>query len=154
MSSQTRMVMAICQGTVIDHVQAGQGINVVNLLGLAKSEYKITIGINLASADIGRKDIIKISDHSLLPDQVEQIGVFAPQATVNFIENYEVKRKIQVESPSKIRGVFSCPNDVCITYVEPITTLFYVQEHKHQVELRCHYCERIFPRTMLEGSLQ
>ena len=151
--SKTRSVMAIRCGSVIDHVPAGQGIKVLQVLGLSSSDYQITVGLNLSSERVGRKDLIKITDKQLSAYELSEVGVFAPQATINIIEEFQVSQKMHASMPDTISGLLRCPNINCISRYENIKTQFAVQQHKHQVELRCHYCECTFPRAALEEDV-
>jgi aspartate carbamoyltransferase regulatory subunit len=149
--SKMLSVQAIRQGTVIDHIPTGQGITVLHVLGLTTPSQQITIGLHLASDRLKQKDLIKITDKLLATDEICQVGVFAPQATINIIADYQVCEKIHVQMPTQINALLLCPNPRCITHHEQVDTLFYVQQNKQQVELCCHYCERVFPRSALEG---
>lgn len=65
MNKKERLVAAIQNGTVIDHIPTEKTFQVVNLLGLENLDSPITIGVNLTSKKINRKGIIKISDKFL-----------------------------------------------------------------------------------------
>ncbi len=60
MNKSQLQVEAIHNGTVIDHIPAGQGIKILQLFGLAQTHEKITVGLNLPSKALGAKDIIKV----------------------------------------------------------------------------------------------
>lgn len=83
-------VEAIKRGTVIDHIPAQIGFKLLSLFKLTETDQRITIGLNLPSGEMGRKDLIKIENTFLSEDQVDQLALYAPQATVNRIDNYEV----------------------------------------------------------------
>ncbi len=87
-------VEAIKRGTVIDHIPAQIGFKLLSLFKLTETDQRITIGLNLPSGEMGRKDLIKIENTFLSEDQVDQLALYAPQATVNRIDNYEVVAKI------------------------------------------------------------
>ena len=57
-----RLVAAIKNGTVIDHIPASKTYLVANILELQSIEQPITIGNNYISKKVGRKGIIKVSD--------------------------------------------------------------------------------------------
>ena len=86
-------VEAIKRGTVIDHIPAQIGFKLLSLFKLTETDQRITIGLNLPSGEMGRKDLIKIENTFLSEDQVDQLALYAPQATVNRIDNYEVVGK-------------------------------------------------------------
>ena len=55
-------VEAIVNGSVIDHIPAGQGINILKhfrMLDTQRTGAKITVGFNLPSKTMGLKDLIK-----------------------------------------------------------------------------------------------
>jgi aspartate carbamoyltransferase regulatory subunit len=83
-------VEAIKRGTVIDHIPAQVGFKLLTLFKLTETEQRITIGLNLPSGEMGRKDLIKIENTFLTDEQVNQLALYAPQATVNRIDDYEV----------------------------------------------------------------
>ena len=107
-------VEAIKRGTVIDHIPAQIGFKLLSLFKLTETDQRITIGLNLPSGEMGRKDLIKIENTFLSEDQVDQLALYAPQATVNRIDNYEVVGKSRPSLPERIDNVLVCPNSNCI----------------------------------------
>jgi aspartate carbamoyltransferase regulatory subunit len=149
--NKTLSVAAIETGTVIDHIPAGQGINVLRVLNLIPANYQVTLGLNLSSNGMdGYKDLIKIAGRWLTEQEAGQVSIFAPNATVNIIENFKVASKVQVRMPEVISGLLLCPNPKCVTRHEAVTTCFHVQPSKQQVGLFCVYCERSFACAALE----
>ena len=59
MGKKERLVAAIENGTVIDHIPAEKTFHVVNLLGLQQLDTPVTIGVNYKSSKVGCKGIIK-----------------------------------------------------------------------------------------------
>ena len=106
-------VEAINRGTVIDHIPAQVGFKLLTLFKLTETEQRITIGLNLPSGEMGRKDLIKIENTFLTDEQVNQLALYAPQATVNRIDNYEVVSKSHPNLPDRIDSVLVCPNSNC-----------------------------------------
>lgn len=86
-------VEAIKRGTVIDHIPAQIGFKLLTLFKLTETDQRITIGLNLPSGEMGRKDLIKIENTFLTDEQVNQLSLYAPDATVNRIDEYEVVGK-------------------------------------------------------------
>lgn len=111
-------VEAIKRGTVIDHIPAQIGFKLLSLFKLTETDQRITIGLNLPSGEMGRKDLIKIENTFLSEDQVDQLALYAPQATVNRIDNYEVVGKSRPSLPERIDNVLVCPNSNCISHAE------------------------------------
>ncbi|RMH69118.1 MAG: aspartate carbamoyltransferase regulatory subunit [Gemmatimonadetes bacterium] len=142
---KTMKVDAIRNGTVIDHIPAGRGLRVLEILESEEDQQKdlITIGLNLISGAYGRKDIIKIENRELTVNEVNQIALIAPEATLNIIRDFEVTEKKTVELPEKIEGLMHCPNPNCVTSDETIHTRL-LRVSRTPVRLRCAYCERVF----------
>ena len=62
MNKKERLVAAIENGTVIDHIPTEKTYAVANILDLRSLDTEVTIGYNYLSKKIGRKGIIKIED--------------------------------------------------------------------------------------------
>ena len=60
MSDNLLRVQPIRNGTVIDHIKAGRGKKVLDILSLSGSDTTISLLINVQSKIQERKDIIKI----------------------------------------------------------------------------------------------
>lgn len=151
--NETLPVSAIKNGTVIDHITSGQALRIIRLLSLQNSRCKITIGLNLPSKRLGTKDLIKIESRVLTAYEANEIVVFAPAATINVIESFQVINKIKTHLPEFMKKVFICPNPVCITHTEAIDSNFSIHENKKQIKLICLYCEKIFDRDQVEVLL-
>lgn len=137
-------VEAINCGTVIDHIPARIGFKLLTLFKLTETDQRVTIGLNLPSNAQGSKDLIKIENVFLTEAQVNQLAIYAPRATVNCIENYEVVRKMVPSLPERIDEVLSCPNSNCISRSEPVHSGFSVRARDGEVLLKCKYCEKEF----------
>ncbi|MBI2134408.1 aspartate carbamoyltransferase regulatory subunit [Candidatus Woesearchaeota archaeon] len=134
-------ISAIKEGTVIDHIPSNVTLKVAEILNLDDVAGIISIATNLPSKKMAKKGIVKIGDKLLTQDEVNKIAVIAPDATVNIIENYNVKRKLKVLLPDIIEKIVKCSNPNCITNNEKAETRFYVL-NKTPLKLKCHYCER------------
>jgi aspartate carbamoyltransferase regulatory subunit len=142
--SKTFKVSSIQNGTVIDHIYCGRALQILRLLKLAQHKKQVSLGLNLESKSLGSKDLIKVEDKELSPDEVKQIAVFSPNITLNIIENHKVKKKILLSSPEFIRDFLYCPNSNCITSSESIKSSFEVLIRQKSSNLRCCYCEKVF----------
>ena len=151
--SKTLSVSAIKNGTVIDHIAPPQALRLIRLLRLLDSKNKVTVGLNLPSKHIGRKDLIKIENRVLTNIEANEIVVFAPQATINIIEDFEVIKKMTTHLPESMASVFICPNPTCITHCEPIESFFYIDEQGRQIKLTCRYCEKVFDRDLVKVGI-
>ncbi|UEC43944.1 MAG: Aspartate carbamoyltransferase regulatory chain [Methanothrix sp.] len=136
-------VTPIGNGTVIDHIPAGQALNVLKILGIDRTtEATISVLMNVASRRSGRKDIVKVEDRELREEEVNRISLIAPGATINIIRDRKVVEKRTVDMPDQIVGVLRCPNPSCISNTnEPIRSQLLVKS-KNPVILRCVYCEQ------------
>ncbi|MDA0150370.1 MULTISPECIES: aspartate carbamoyltransferase regulatory subunit [Vibrio] len=153
MVKQTQLqVEAIRNGSVIDHIPANVGIKVLKLFKMHKSNQRITIGLNLPSSALGGKDLIKIENVYLTEDQANQLALYAPKATVNQIEEYKVVNKLNLSLPERIKNIFVCPNSNCISHGEPVESNFKVQQKAEDIQLKCHYCEKVFSREIMQDA--
>jgi aspartate carbamoyltransferase regulatory subunit len=134
-------VSKIESGTVIDHVAAGQALNVLAILGIDGTDGEVvSIGMNIPSDRLGRKDVVKVENRELSEGEVDVLSLIAPAATINIIRDYEVVEKHRLERPAEIFGVFRCPNPNCIsTEDEPVESHFEVLDDG----VRCVYCDTI-----------
>lgn len=146
--SEKMQVEAICKGTVIDHIAAGQGLKILNRLHLINDKMRLTVGLNLPSGQFGSKDLIKVENWLFSKDEANELALLAPNATVNIIENYRVVSKFNMELPEVLVGIFPCPNTNCITHSEPVDSKFTIKTEYEQVRLRCHYCEELFNKKL------
>ncbi|QFI55942.1 aspartate carbamoyltransferase regulatory subunit [Aeromonas simiae] len=149
--SEKLQVEAIRNGSVIDHIPACQGIKILKLFQLIETRERITVGFNLKSAALGKKDLIKIENTQLTEEQANQLALFAPKATVNIIEEFEVVKKHHLTLPECIEGVFECPNSNCISHNEPVASHFAVREVKGAVRMKCKYCEKSFTQDIVSA---
>ena len=147
---ETMAVEAIEIGTVIDHIPAGQGLNVLARIQKVDADARLTVGLNLRSQTSGLKDIIKVEDWLFSEQDAAEMALYAPKATVNIIEHYKVVKKFKIGLPEQFKGIFACPNSNCISNSEPVQTLFRVREKHSTIELRCHYCERSFAASLFK----
>lgn len=139
-------VEAIENGTVIDHIPAGQGLAILRQFKLLDYGHAVTVGFNLSSKQHGCKDIIKITGVGLDEQSANRLALFAPEATVNTIHDFKVIQKRHLTLPDEIMEVFRCPNSNCASINEPVKSRFYVKKHQQQTRLKCHYCEKTFSR--------
>ena len=129
----------IKNGIVIDHIEAGKGMEIYNFLNLAELNCTVALIMNVPSKKTGKKDIIKIDADIAL--DLDVLGYIAPETTVNFIKDGELKEKRKVELPKTVKNVIKCKNPRCITSVEQgIDHVFNLVDKEKRV-YRCIYCE-------------
>jgi aspartate carbamoyltransferase regulatory subunit len=136
-------VRPIKNGTVIDHIAAGQALNVLKILEIyGTSDAVVSVVMNVGSRKLEKKDIVKVENRELREEEVNRIALIAPAATINIIRNYKVMEKSKVDLPNEIIGVVRCQNPSCISNTsEPIKSRMVVKA-KNPVLLRCIYCEQ------------
>jgi aspartate carbamoyltransferase regulatory subunit len=147
---KTMAVASICNGTVIDHILAGQALRIVCLTDLANHRKQVTVGMNLPSKSLGYKDIVKVEAWELTPSQVNQISIFAPQATISIIRNFQIFHKYKVILPETITTVITCPNPRCISNHDRMETFFYIKKWKQAIHLQCRFCRKTFSQAEVE----
>lgn len=134
-------VSKIRDGTVIDHIAAGQALNVLAILGIdGDGGETVSVAMNVPSDRLGRKDVVKVEGRELSQEELDVLSLIAPAATINIIRNFEVEEKHRVSRPDLVIGVLSCPNANCITTKsEPVDSRFDVFADG----VRCTYCDTI-----------
>ncbi|SEP12039.1 aspartate carbamoyltransferase regulatory subunit [Halorientalis persicus] len=145
---QQLRVSKITEGTVIDHVTGGQALNVLAILGIDGSGgEEVSIGMNVPSERLGRKDVVKVEGRELSQDEVDVLSLIAPAATINIVRDYDVVEKHRVERPGEVVGVLQCPNRNCITTKdEPVDSRFAVLDEG----VRCAYCDTIIRESIAD----
>ena len=97
MEQSELMVRRIKEGTVIDHIDEGKGLQVLNALRIDGADGGlITIALNMPSGKFKKKDIIKIENKFLKDDDTNKLAVIAPKATINMIKDYKLVEKRRV----------------------------------------------------------
>jgi len=131
---------AIQNGIVIDHITAGRGMRIYDLLGLDALDVSVALIKNAAShASGGKKDIIKID--STMSIDFDVLGYVDPGVTVNIIREGKLVEKRRIDMPEKLTNVIRCKNPRCITSTErAIDHVFRLTDPRNKV-YRCVYCE-------------
>lgn len=128
-------------GTVVDHIKAGMGKKVLDILGIdEKSGNRVALVMNVPSGKMGKKDILKVEGILISKEKTDAIALVSPRATVNLIKDGKVVEKKQAELPAELHGIGKCPNPNCITIQEKAKGRFSLEGQKY----RCDYCERTF----------
>lgn len=134
---------SIENGIVIDHITAGRGMRVYELLELQKLDTCVAIIKNARSSKFGRKDIIKIE--GVLNIDLDVLGFIDDNATVCTILNGKLVEKKKPSLPQKLVNIISCKNPRCITSMEPVDQVFYLCDEKEH-RYRCKYCEQEYKK--------
>ena len=153
MEQSDLLVRRIKDGTVIDHINEGKGLNVLEALEIDGSRGNvITIALNMPSGKLKKKDMIKVEGRFLEDDDTNKLAVIAPSSTVNIIKDYKLVEKRRVSLPNQIEQIFRCSNPDCITnsqeYIESTMEVM----DKENLVLKCRYCGRILDVNDLKVS--
>jgi aspartate carbamoyltransferase regulatory subunit len=151
MQEPNLIVRRIKDGTVIDHIEGGKGLKVLEALGIDGTDGNvITIALNVPSGKYSKKDIIKVENRYLADYDTNKLAVISPKATINIIKDYKLVEKRRVALPNKIEKIFRCSNPDCITnsneYIESIMDVV----DKNGLILKCKYCTRILDVNQLK----
>jgi len=144
-------VRRIKDGTVIDHIDVGNGLKVLEALRINGSDGNvITIALNVPSGK--KKDMIKVEGKFLEDDDTNKLAVIAPTSTVNIIKDYKLVEKRRVSLPNEIDRIFRCSNPECVTNSnEHIESIMDVLD-KEKLVLKCRYCNRVLDVNQLKYS--
>ena len=130
---------SIKNGIVIDHIQAKKGMEIYELLELAKLDCSVAIITNAKSKKMGKKDIIKIDKNINLDFDI--LGYIDSNITINIIKNDIRVAKYHVQLPHEIVNVVKCKNPRCITSIEQELDQVFVLTDREKKIYRCKYCE-------------
>ncbi|MBE6592802.1 MAG: aspartate carbamoyltransferase regulatory subunit [Ruminococcaceae bacterium] len=129
----------IKNGVVIDHIKAGQAMEIYKFLGLDKLDCTVAIIKNAISRRMGKKDIIKIDADITLDLSV--LGYIDHNLTINVIKDGVNVSKYHPELPLEIVDIVKCKNPRCITSTEQeLSHVFKLTDRENKV-YRCVYCE-------------
>lgn len=130
---------SIQNGIVIDHITAGKGMMLYDLLHLDELDCSVAIIKNVVSRKMGKKDIIKVDAD--IPVNIDVIGYIDPGATVNIIKDGVRAEKLNLQLPKTLTNVIRCKNPRCITTTEQeLDHIFKLTDQENKV-YRCVYCE-------------
>lgn len=126
-------------GIVLDHIKAGQGMELYKILGLDALDCQVALIKNAESGKMGKKDIIKVD--KMIDVNLDAIGFVDPNITVNIIKD-GVREKVEhIELPEEVVDIIKCKNPRCITTTEQeLPHVFKLTDKENRV-YRCLYCE-------------
>lgn len=130
---------SIRNGLVIDHITAGKGMEIYDLLGLADLDCCVAIIKNSNSRKLGKKDIIKIDAE--IDVDLDILGYVDPGITINVIKDGVLAEKKTVDLPETLTNVLKCKNPRCITSTEQELAHIFRLTDAEQHTYRCIYCE-------------
>ncbi len=133
------LVNPIKDGIVLDHIKAGNAMEIYHALGLDELDCQVAIIKNCESAKMGKKDILKINEH--IDINLDILGYLDPGITVNFIKDSKIYDRKHLELPEEIKDVIKCKNPRCITSVEQELSHIFKLSNREKGVYRCVYCE-------------
>lgn len=143
-------IKPIGRGTTIDHLPVGTALKVLRIVG--EGEAAVTVAMRVPSGKMGTKDLVFVENRFLGKEELDKIALIARNATVNLIENGEVKEKTKLEIPEKVTDMLECINPNCITNKENIPTKFYIS--KENKTAKCHYCEKKMNQKQIASRIK
>ena len=133
------IIGTIVNGIVIDHIPAGQGMQLYRYLKLDRLECEVALIKNAVSGKRGKKDILKINE--VIDLNFDILGYIDPRITVNIIQGGERVKKLHPALPKQIVNVIQCKNPRCITSIEQdLPHVFRLTDEEKGV-YRCIYCD-------------
>ncbi|MFR3310000.1 MAG: aspartate carbamoyltransferase regulatory subunit [Christensenellales bacterium] len=136
----------IRDGIVLDHITAGNGIRIYDILGLGKLDCTVAMIKNADSSKMGKKDIIKVGQVIDLDFAV--LGYIDPGITVNIIRDGKLLKREHLSLPERVTGIIKCKNPRCITSCEQeLEQEFRLTDRENKV-YRCVYCDSEAPRDV------
>ena len=133
-------VGALNEGVVLDHIKAGNSMEIYHYLKLDKMDCCVAIIKNARSGKMGKKDIIKIECPIDALD-LDILGIIDHDITVNIIKDGNIVEKLSLTLPKKITNIFKCRNPRCITSIEQELDHVFFLADPEKVIYRCQYCE-------------
>lgn len=131
----------VTTGIVLDHIQAGKSMQIYEYLRLNELQSCVAVIQNVRSGKYGKKDIIKIDE--LIDLNLDVLGYFDPNITVNYIKDGKLLEKKHLALPDRLEDVLKCKNPRCITSCEQeIPHIFKLADRKKKT-YRCIYCDTL-----------
>lgn len=130
---------SIKNGIVIDHITAGKGMEIYNLLKLDTLDCSVALIRNVPSAKTGKKDIIKIDCN--IEINIDALGYIDPDVTINIIKDTLLVEKKKIDLPERLVNIISCKNPRCISASEQELDHIFILKNKEEKLYRCLYCD-------------
>lgn len=136
---------SIQNGVVLDHIRAGKSMLIYQYLHLDTLNCSVAIIQNARSVRMGKKDIIKVDTPMEL--DLDVLGYFDSNITVNIIRDGKLVDKKHVELPKKLVNVIRCRNPRCITTAEEHLDAIFLLSDPVRHTYRCAYCDTATDKT-------
>lgn len=142
-------INSITKGIVIDHIKAGLGVKIFELLKLKQTDYTVALIMNVNSNKMGRKDIIKIENN--IDIDLNVLRILDENITINIIEDEEIREKLTLTLPDKIVGLLKCTNPRCISNSERNMSQSLSLIDAQKALYKCDYCEHLYDGKDIKG---
>lgn len=137
-------ISGLSEGYVLDHIKAGECMDIYAYLGLDKLDTEVALIKNVKSNKMGKKDIIKIEGAYDL--DFNMLGCLDPNITINVIRDGKIVDKMKPNLPDTVEGIIKCKNPRCITSVEQELVHKFKLTSREKGTYRCIYCEQSFKK--------
>ena len=131
------------EGFVLDHIKAGNSLDLYDHLQLDKLDCTVAIIKNAKSNKMGKKDILKV-EGDIDTINLDVLAFIDKNITVNVIRNGEIAEKKELVLPKQIKNVIKCHNPRCITSIEQGLPHVFVLADETKGVYRCKYCDEKF----------
>lgn len=135
-------ITSLQNGIVIDHIKAGNGLKIFELLELEKLDDEVAIILSAKSKLLGKKDIIKIQNY--MDINLDAVSIIDPTATINVIKDDKVIEKKALELPEEVEGILTCQNPKCISTSERNVKSKFILINRDEKIYKCGYCSHIY----------
>ncbi|MCL1882981.1 MAG: aspartate carbamoyltransferase regulatory subunit [Defluviitaleaceae bacterium] len=132
-------ITSITNGIIIDHLRAGSGRKVLDYINIKNEQGSIALIMNVKSTKHGRKDIIKLENVEKV--DVNVLGLIDHNATVIYIRDGIITKKVKLSHPEMVTNVIECKNPRCITSTEDVPYIFHLADDSGKY--RCEYCDNL-----------
>ena len=129
----------IRDGIVLDHITAGRGMDIYNILHLGELDCTVAMIKNAESEKKGKKDIIKIGQ--VIDINFDVLGYLDPGITVNIIRDGKLVKREHLTLPERVTDIIRCKNPRCITVAEPQLDAIFLLNDPEKHTYRCAYCD-------------
>jgi len=141
---------SITNGIVLDHIQAGRGMQIYTALRLDELDCVVALIKNVKSRKMGRKDLIKVDE--MIGLDLDALGFIDQNITINIIKNGKLAEKRVLQLPEKLVNVIKCKNPRCITTIEQEVDQVFRLIHESPPLYRCAYCETAYTGPYQAGN--
>ncbi|NMA93458.1 MAG: aspartate carbamoyltransferase regulatory subunit [Clostridiales bacterium] len=133
---------SLTNGIVIDHIRAGMGHKIFEVLGLDKMGCTVALIMNVQSKKRGKKDIIKIEN--VFDIDLTEIGIIDDGVTINIIRDEKIQEKKYIQLPEVVVGLLKCSNPRCVTSSERGVVSSFTLVDRELKQYKCDYCDHFY----------